>query len=113
MLDPAITRDGRLDFKVEVKRPGIDVAKEIMAIHLDGKPIYRNQPHDGLIELATGELYNHALPFSGALIAGCVNKAVTHALRRDTASGKLTGLQVQDFTWATQQIIKQEVKQAA
>jgi ATP-dependent 26S proteasome regulatory subunit len=112
-LDPAVIREGRIDFKVEVKRPDIHEAMEIMAIHLTDKPIGHKENGQNLIEVACGELYSHTLPFSGALIAGTVNKAVTHALRRDTASGCLTGLSAADVQWATQQIVKQEVKRAA
>ena len=112
MLDPAITRDERIDFQVEVKRPLINEAKEIMFIHLNGKPIAPKHDNIGLIELATEELYLHThLPFSGALLAGCVHKAVAHALQRDIANnGKITGLSPVDFEWATQQIIKQDGK---
>ena len=112
MLDPAIIRDERIDFQVEVKRPDINEAKEIMIIHLNGKPIATKHNSMELIELATEELYLHThLPFSGALLAGCVHKAVANALKRDIANnGNITGLSPVDFEWATQQIIKQEGK---
>jgi len=111
MLDPAIIRDERIDYQVEVNRPNIDDAKEIMTIHLNGKPIAPKHEGAVLIEMATEELYRHPhLPFSGALLAGCVHKAVAHALKRDIANNKLTGLSPVDFEWATQQIIKQEGK---
>jgi len=111
MLDPAITRDERIDYHVEVNRPDINDAKEIMIIHLNNKPIAPKHDGMGLIEMATEELYRHPhLPFSGALLAGCVHKAVAHALKRDIADNKLTGLSPVDFEWATTQIIKQEGK---
>lgn len=116
-LDPAVIRDGRIDYKVEIQRPGLKEAKEIMAIYMRDKPIHKDHKHDpeGLIEHATAALYEHKLPHSGALLEGCVYKAVNHALRRDIGSNAVrpTGLHKDDFAWATQQIIKQETKRAA
>jgi ATP-dependent 26S proteasome regulatory subunit len=113
MLDPAIIRDGRIDYKVKVPRPKFEEAKQIMAIHLKGKPIIRGQDLKALIEATTTELYQHPLPHSGALIAGCVNKAVAHALRRDTKTGRVSGLSADDFLWSVEQIKKQELQHAA
>jgi len=110
MLDEAIIRDGRVDHKIEIKRPDSKQAVEIFNIHIDGKPIMKGHHRNGLIEFAISTLYQHdKLPFSGALIAGCVDKATTHALRRDVINGQVTGLCTDDFARATDEIIKQEV----
>jgi cell division protease FtsH len=39
MLDPAITRPGRLDRKVEVPNPDRRGREQILAVHTTGKPI--------------------------------------------------------------------------
>jgi proteasome-associated ATPase len=51
MIDPAILRPGRLDVKIKVERPGMDAAREIMAIYL----------HDRL-PLHEAELARHGTP---------------------------------------------------
>ncbi len=111
MLDPAIVREGRIDYKVEIKRPDQNEAKDIFGIHMNGAPVSHDIHREKLIEYATGRLYAdnaRKLPHSGALIAGTVEKARSHAIRRDITSGRLTGLSEADFTWATEQVIKQE-----
>jgi proteasome-associated ATPase len=115
VIDPAIKREGRIDFKVEVKRPTEREAREIMAIHMRNKPVDRDHAVEKLIELTTAELYQHPLPYSGALIEGTVSKAVTHAIRRDIATNRTvgSGLTSDDFAWAIKKIVEQEGKHAA
>ena len=109
-LDEAVIRDGRIDHKIEIKRPDAKEAVSIFGIHVGNKPIHPQHTKRGLVEFAISKLYNgHKLPHSGALIAGCVDKAVTAALRRDLAAGKRTGLHESDFAWACDQIVQQEV----
>jgi proteasome-associated ATPase len=36
LIDPAILRPGRLDVKIKISRPGIDAAREIFRIYLEG-----------------------------------------------------------------------------
>jgi SpoVK/Ycf46/Vps4 family AAA+-type ATPase len=112
-LDPAVIREGRIDHKIEIKRPSFSEAKDIFSIHLNGAPIVKGVDRDGLVTYAAERLYEpvngRALPHSGALIAGCVDKATTAAIRRDLATGRPSGLCKADFTWATDQIKQQEV----
>jgi proteasome-associated ATPase len=51
ILDPAVTREGRVDRKVRVDRPGEDAARQIAAIHLRGRPIDARED-DGIARLA-------------------------------------------------------------
>lgn len=112
-LDPAVIREGRIDHKIEIKRPSLREAKDIFSIHMNGTPIVHGADRDGLVTYAAERLYEpvngRALPHSGALIAGCVDKATTAAIRRDLATGRPSGLCRADFTWATDQIKQQEV----
>lgn len=108
MLDPAIIRDGRVDFKVEIKRPDIKDAVSIFDIHMGGRPIMPGHERVNLIKFAVTTLFGHTkVPHSGALIAGCVDKAITHALRRDIKKNKVSGLCEADFTWAIDQVAKE------
>src|SRR5882672_4489014 len=105
ILDPAIIRDGRIDAKIEIPRPDKDDAAEILAIHIDGKPLARGVAKVPMAKNVAEDLYRDGmpkLPFSGALLEGLVAKASDHAIRRDldckaqTPSGLCPG----DFVYA-------------
>ena len=112
LLDPAIIREGRIDHKCYIGRPTKDEAIVIFGIHMNGTPVKGDR--DRLIEFATSQLYapeHGKVPYSGALIEGCVSKAVTAAIRRDITSGRCSGVTEADFEWATKQVINQEALQ--
>jgi cell division protease FtsH len=75
MLDPAITRPGRLDRKVEVPNPDRRGREQILAVHTAGKPIA-----DGVDFVA---LARRTPGFSGAQLQALVNEACVDAVRRD------------------------------
>ncbi|HEX5335898.1 MAG TPA: AAA family ATPase, partial [Propionicimonas sp.] len=77
MLDPAITRPGRLDRKVEVPNPDRRGREQILAVHVAGKPIADGVDFTGLARRTPG--------FSGAQLAALVNEACVDAVRRDLA----------------------------
>lgn len=120
MIDPAIIREGRISFKVEIAKPDIVDAREIFNIHIGGRPIKEGSDREGIIDHAVIGLYAHEkLPHSGALIEGCVNKALTSALRRDlelTPKGKkhrVSGLCEEDFTWGIERLVEEAAAQKA
>ncbi len=110
-LDPAIVRDGRIDYKIEVARPTPEDALSIFDIHMDSIPLEKGMKKKDMAEQATAELYKYNVPHSGALIAGVVDKASASAIRRDIASAasKPTGLNMADMAWAIQRTVQQEV----
>jgi cell division protease FtsH len=75
MLDPAITRPGRLDRKVEVPNPDRRGREQILAVHTTGKPIAAGVDFTGLARRTPG--------FSGAQLRALVNEACVDAVRRD------------------------------
>lgn len=75
MLDPAITRPGRLDRKVEVPNPDRRGREQILAVHTAGKPIADGVDFTGLARRTPG--------FSGAQLQALVNEACVDAVRRD------------------------------
>jgi cell division protease FtsH len=77
MLDPAITRPGRLDRKVEVPNPDRRGREQILAVHVAGKPIAEGVDFTALARRTPG--------FSGAQLAALVNEACVDAVRRDLA----------------------------
>jgi cell division protease FtsH len=75
MLDPAITRPGRLDRKVEVPNPDRRGREQILAVHTAGKPIADGVDFTALARRTPG--------FSGAQLSALVNEACVDAVRRD------------------------------
>ena len=124
MLDPAVTREGRIDRRVHVKRPSMSDAVAIFDIHLRGRPIAASEIDSGIatrcvgslyaderivreIEIATGPYFGkRALRLrdfaSGAMIAGVVEQATTAAMMRDIAGGTTAaaGITCDDLIWA-------------
>ena len=110
-LDPAVTRDGRIDRKIRVGRPSLSGAKDIFSIYFGKAPCVEK----GLASYAADLLYDESkglfeITFeggsrdvlrlsdvvSGAMIAGVVEKAKSVAMERDMASGKMTGITKDD-----------------
>jgi len=77
MLDPAITRPGRLDRRVEVPNPDRRGREQILAVHIAGKPIAEGVDFTAIARRTPG--------FSGAQLAALVNEACVDAVRRDLA----------------------------
>ena len=75
MLDPAITRPGRLDRKVEVPNPDRRGRQQILAVHAAGKPIEPDVNFEALARRTPG--------FSGAQLSALVNEACSDAVRRN------------------------------
>ena len=114
-LDPAVVRDGRVDTKVRVSRPGREQAQEIFRLHLRERPSRKDLSEAGTNALFNGDLALYRLIVkgsdtaydftlgdlaSGALIAGLVEKAATLAIRREIASGSRTTMTEDDMASA-------------
>jgi cell division protease FtsH len=78
ILDPALTRPGRLDRKIEVPNPDRRGREEILAVHGRGKPL------DDGVDLTS--VARRTPGFSGAQLAAVVNEAALEAVRRDRDS---------------------------
>jgi cell division protease FtsH len=78
ILDPALTRPGRLDRKIEVPNPDRRGREGVLAVHGRGKPM------DGDVDLTS--LARRTPGFSGAQLAAVVNEAALEAVRRDLDS---------------------------
>jgi proteasome-associated ATPase len=127
MLDPGITRDGRLDIKIHVRRPTKAEAIDITAKHLRGKPLAKDLAIPKAAELAAEELFSqkHVLYMlrtrkglgerftlgdlvSGAMMAGLVDRAVGLAMRREKDTGEEGGIQVDDILGAVRRIHEEQ-----
>jgi len=78
VLDPALLRPGRFDRQVVLDRPDIRGRREILNVHIKGKPLDKSVDLDELARRSPG--------FSGADIANLVNEAAILAARRNKKS---------------------------
>lgn len=74
MLDEALLRPGRLDYRLEVAKPDQKGRETVLAIHLRDKPVARAVDRAALAELTTG--------LSAAEIGFMCDRAAMNALRR-------------------------------
>jgi proteasome-associated ATPase len=129
ILDPAITRDGRVDRKVKISRPNMDDSRDIFGLYLKNTPLYNGYTRDELSNVAACELFsdkrvlysiqlngNHkgeTRSFtlgnlaSGAMVAGIVDQATSISLHRDIKSGKPEGMSKDDLVQAVGCVFQQ------
>lgn len=87
-LDPAVVRAGRIDLKIELKRPTMEDSVEIFRIHFSKTKV---EDLDIITKVAVEQLWK--IPdiekiISGAYIADVVKKAVNTAIKRNITTAK-------------------------
>ncbi len=116
ILDPALLRPGRIDEKLEIKRPGKEGGKEIYRIYLEGLPfsksiereaeesdqsamnylalaacekLFSDENMIGMINFFdnTSKPVRYRNLISGALIESSVQRAVGYAIKREITNG--------------------------
>lgn len=124
-LDPAITREGRIDRKIEIPRPSKKQTAEIFNVHMRHIPLVDISTED-MVDFAAEQIFNekHALynvvlkaggekPItlgnfaSGAMIAGIIDQATSVALHRDIEAGTPTGVSRVDMIAAIEAVLHQ------
>ena len=92
VLDPALLRPGRFDRQVVLDRPDIKGRRQILDVHIKGKPLDKTVDLDDLARRSPG--------FSGADLANLVNEAAILAARRNQ---KAVGMA--DFSEALDRVV--------
>jgi len=133
ILDPAITRPGRIDRKIYVAPPTKLNAPEIWDIHMKRVPMAKGVSKEQVIQATNDALFSEQYPLyyiesakgrstfsfgnlvSGAIIAGVVERAASIAIDRnvaaqdaDSKSFKLDGLRQEDFNNALTAMQKEQ-----
>ncbi len=85
ILDPALLRPGRFDRRVILDRPDMNGRKQILGVHVKGKPVSDDVDMGALAKQTPG--------FSGADIENLVNEAAILAARRNKKSITMSELQ--------------------
>ena len=75
LLDPALTRPGRFDRRVEISLPDIDERKRVLKIHGKSKPVVKGMDWDRMARRTVG--------FSGADLENMLNEAAIQAARSE------------------------------
>src|SRR5512138_1582122 len=85
ILDPALLRPGRFDRRVILDRPDMNGRKQILGVHLKGKPVGDDVDMTAVAKQTPG--------FSGADIENLVNEAAILAARRNKKAIAMVELQ--------------------
>lgn len=123
VLDPAITRPGRISRHIKVERPSNITSMDILSIHTKKIPFADEKNRSAIIAMAVSDLFsksrllyriNNEYDFtlgdcvSGAMLANVAEIAKINALHRDLGDNKKTGLVIDDFRQSVQKIFTQQ-----
>jgi len=116
LLDTAIVRDGRIDYKIRVTRPTPKSAADILRMNIEGTPLKDGCSHQQLADLGSTEVFADSrvlykintksrgvLDFTlanlvnGSMMAGIADKAISSALRRNMEANTKEGVTPEDI----------------
>lgn len=123
ILDPAVTRPGRIDKHIRVERPSEMTALDILAIHAKNAPFQDDANKMATLAVAISDIFsktrllyrvNNEHDFcmgdavNGAMLAALADSAKMIALHRDLASGTRSGVTTEDFRQAVQRLYREQ-----
>lgn len=123
ILDPAITRPGRISKHIKIDRPTSDTALDILKIHSAKMPFAKEDARLQTLAVVIQDLFsktrllyrvNNEFDFtlgdavSGALLQAVAEGAKANALRRDLGSKMRTGVMLEDFRDAVTTTFRQQ-----
>ncbi len=128
IIDPAVVRDNRIDWKINIGRPDKNGSKEIFRIHFKEIPLSKGLGLKELIDFCVKELFSEkykfyefeekgkkkifALPqiLNGAMIKGVVDRATSIAIERNELNNSMDnpeGLTKEDIVKAFVQLYEE------
>jgi proteasome-associated ATPase len=123
MMDPAVTRAGRIDKHIKVNRPEQTEAIDILSIHAEGAPFADESNKMHILAMAVADLFsksrlmyqvNNEHDFclchsvNGAMLESLVEIAKMNAIHRDIAEDEDTGVTLEDFACGIKKIYSQQ-----
>jgi len=123
ILDPAVTRPGRIDKHIKICRPTELNGIDILEIHSKGLPFQDEENRTASLAVATADIFSKSRllyrvngehdftlgdAVNGAMLANLAQTAAMNALHRDLASGTQTGITTDDFREGVQKIFRQQ-----
>jgi len=117
VIDPAVTRNGRIDKHIKIQRPTAETAMEILQIR--SRKIPFAEPQLGVMAVTVQDIFSknrllyrvnneHDFTFgdtiSGAILGAVCEEAKMKALHRDLATGAKSGVKLEDFRYAVDKI---------
>lgn len=121
-LDSAVVRDGRVDRKIRITRPGQKDVQDIAKLNLRHRPVKDDDLHKYVAQGIFSEdrkLYRfkavdgseHHMTLghvvNGAMVAGIVSRATSKAMQREIESGKLSSIVRDDIDLAISENVQQ------
>ncbi len=111
ILDPAVTRPGRISKHIKVDRPTDETAMDIFEIHTQKLPFAEPEKKESILAIATSELFSQSRTLytvngknfclgdavNGAMIEALVESTKMLALHRDIKDKTCTGVTTDDF----------------
>lgn len=130
-LDPAVTREGRIDRHIKISRPNKNNIGQYVKVHMAKRPLQKGLYVDDIVDVIASEIYSDKFNIckithqdntflfgmkdivTGAMVSGLVSQATSIAMKRDLSSksGANTGLSVRDFEQSIQTVFKQHLDQ--
>jgi proteasome-associated ATPase len=123
VLDPAITRPGRISRHIKVERPDQNTSIDILSIHAKKVPFKDEKNKLSTLAVVASEIYskskllyriNNEHDFTlgdcvnGAMLESVVEMAKMQALHRDLSAKTKTGITIEDCRQAVQKIYRQQ-----
>jgi proteasome-associated ATPase len=123
ILDPAITRPGRISRHIKIERPNADNALDILRIHSDQVPFFKDDTRMTILAVACQDIFsktrllyrvNNEHDFTlgdtvnGAMLAAIVQDAKTFAIERDIEANTQTGVIMEDFREAVKKCFREQ-----
>jgi proteasome-associated ATPase len=123
ILDPAVTRPGRISKHIKIARPDETNAIDILEIHTKNMPFKEGEDKMSVLAIAAADIFSKsrelyrvngehtfglANAVNGAMLASLAESAKMIALHRDLAEGTRTGVTVGDFRESVKKIYSQQ-----